>query len=161
MLAAVVRVWVPEGDDDVMPRRLTDDEIGSLLTGDSLLRLATIDSRGYPCVTPLWFVWDGEAIYATSKRTAPHLTRLAADPRAGLLIDWEAPERLDGERPNRQYRAVADAELSPDDAGTITREITRKYLRGPAEDAMTRRRASHERMVIRLVPREVVAVASV
>lgn len=128
---------MPYGNDGVMPRTLTDDEIGGLLTGDSLLRLATMDPNGYPHLTPLWFVWDGRAIYATSRKEAPHVTRLAADPRAGLLIDWEAAARIDGERPSRQFRAVADAELHADESGNVTREITRRYLVGRGQSAVT------------------------
>lgn len=144
-----------------MPRRLSGAEVDDLLTGDSLLRLATLASDGYPHLTPLWFLWDGQAIYATSKRGAPHLTRLAADRRVGLLIDTEGAERVDGERPNRQFRAIADAELSTDAGGSITGEITRKYVLGPSQEEMTRHRQSHDRVAIRLVPREVVVIASV
>jgi hypothetical protein len=61
-----------------------------------------------PQVTPLWFVWEDRAFHLTSFPDRHHLRRLESNPRAGLCIDVEEPERDDGERPNRQVRA-ADA----------------------------------------------------
>lgn len=72
-----------------------------------------------------------------------------------------SPARSDGERPNQQFRAVADAELSPDYGGRMTNQITLKYLSGGARPAQAHQRTRHERTLIRLVPRDVVAVASV
>jgi hypothetical protein len=96
----------------------------------------------------------------TSIVDRPHLRRLAGDRRAGLCVDVEAPEREDGQRPNRQVRAIGDAELFPDDRGTWTRRITGKYLAGPAGGEHAARRAADPRLVIRLRPRRLIAVAS-
>lgn len=144
-----------------MARQLTQHEIAELLCSDSVLYLATIDHHGYPHITPLWFLWDGEAIFATSKIGAPHLDRLAANPRVGLLVDQEDAERPDGERPNRQFRAVADAEVVSDSGGHWTAEITRKYIRGDGRDTRAQLRAAQQRMALKLVPRQVVALSSV
>ena len=143
------------------PRKLADDEIEELLTLELLARLGTLDSRGNPHVTPLWFVWADGAFYLTSISDRPHLRRLAANPRAGICVDVEEPERDDGQHANRQVRAVGLAELSSDRGGLWTARITEKYVRGPAACAMRASRVADQRVVICLRPNRVVAVASV
>lgn len=86
--------------------------------------------------------------------------RLRANP-AAACIDIEEPERPDGERPNRQVRAVGEADLISDPDGYRTRRITEKYLSGPGREGMIERRTAAPRIAIRLVPGELLAVASV
>lgn len=143
------------------PRRLDPTEIESLLALDVPARLATLDHDGFPHITPLWFVWHDGAFYMTSINDRPHLKRLAANRRAGLLVDVEDPERADGQRPNRQLRAIGNANLFPDNRAAWTTRITEKYLRGPAAAASVNARAADERIVICLRPTRLVAVASV
>jgi hypothetical protein len=58
-------------------------------------------------------------------------------------------------------RAVGDAELFPDSDGEWTRRTTLKYVQGPAGAQRAAERAAEERIVIRLRPAHIVAVASV
>ena len=143
------------------PRRLEPGEIEALLALDVPARLATVDADGFPHVTPLWFVWKDAAFFMTSIADRPHLQRLSHNPRAGLGIDVEDPERADGQRPNRQVRAIGTTELFTDQAAEWTSRITEKYVRGPAATAMIAARAADDRIVIRLRPSKLVAVASV
>ena len=87
--------------------------------------------------------------------------RLADNPRAGLLIDTEDTERDDGQRPNRQVRAIGEAEVFPDGGGRWTSRLTEKYIRGPGAAASIASRVADERVVVCLRPARVVAVASV
>jgi nitroimidazol reductase NimA-like FMN-containing flavoprotein (pyridoxamine 5'-phosphate oxidase superfamily) len=143
------------------PRRLDAREIEALLEFHVPAHLATLDANGFPHVTPLWFIWDHDAFYLTSIVDRPHLRRLAADPRAGIGIDVEDRERVDGQRPNRQVRAIGNAKLFPDDDAAWTTRITRKYLQGPAAAASVAARAADQRITICLRPTRLVAVASV
>jgi len=143
------------------PRPLVPQEIEELLALDVPARLATLDRDGFPHVTPLWFVWADGAFYMTSIADRPHLRRLAANPRAGVLVDTEDGERDDGQRPNRQVRAIGEAEVFPDGGARWTSRITQKYVRGPSAAASIASRAADERVVVRLRPARVVAVASV
>jgi len=143
------------------PRPLSAEEIDALLTADVPARLATLDRQGFPHVTPLWFIWDGGAFYLTSFPDRPHVRRLERDPRAGICVDVEEPERDNGERPNQQVRAVGTAKLFTDDGGLWTRRITRKYVTGARADERAEQRAAQPRTVIRLAPARLVAVASV
>jgi nitroimidazol reductase NimA-like FMN-containing flavoprotein (pyridoxamine 5'-phosphate oxidase superfamily) len=143
------------------PRRLQASEIEKLLRLAVPARLATLDEDGFPHVTPLWFVWEDGAFWMTSIADRPHLRRLSNNPRAGLCVDVEDPERADGQRPNRQVRAVGTAELFADKRAQRTTQITRKYICGPAADENVAVRAADERIVISLRPTKFVAVASI
>ena len=143
------------------PRELAAAEIETLLELDVPARLATLDRHGFPHVTPLWFLWHDGGFYMTSIADRPHLSRLSRNPRAGLCIDTEDAERDDGERPNRQVRAIGEAGLFPDRGGEWTARITEKYVRGPLGRTRMRARTADERVVVCLRPARLVAVASV
>lgn len=143
------------------PRPLGTEEIDSLLESDVPAQLATLDGDGFPHVTPLWFVWANGAFYMTSIEDRPHIRRLTRDPRAGVCVNVEDPERHDGQRPNRQVRAIGAAELLPDQLAAWTTRITQKYVRGPAASELIAARGEDRRIVICLRPRRLVAVASV
>ena len=144
----------------VRPRHLEATEIGELLNADLVAHLATVDAAGWPHTTPIWFLWDGDAFLLSARPHRPHVRRLRRDPRATICVDDEAPERPDGERPNRQVRASGAVEIFDDVDGAVARSITAKYLHGPAAAAQADRRAAEARVVLRLVPDELVAVAS-
>jgi nitroimidazol reductase NimA-like FMN-containing flavoprotein (pyridoxamine 5'-phosphate oxidase superfamily) len=143
------------------PRRLDAREVDALLALDVPAHLATLDSHGFPHITPLWFIWDDGAFYMTSIVDRPHLRRLATNPRAGIGIDVEDPERDSGQRPNRQVRAIGTAQLFPDDNAAWTTRITQKYVQGPAAAASIASRAADARIAICLRPTRLVALASV
>ncbi|WP_036503414.1 MULTISPECIES: pyridoxamine 5'-phosphate oxidase family protein [Nocardia] len=140
-------------------RRLDELEVEDLLFSDTVARLATIDSHGYPHVTPIWFLWVDGVFYLTSYAGRPHLDRIVRNPRVGLVIDVEAALRPDGERPNKQVRVIGDATVSPDRGSVWTARIRTKYV-----DAVTlaaQHAAHRERALITVVPRTITAVASI
>lgn len=144
-----------------MPRPLTDDETATLLASDTVARLATIDSSGYPHVTPLWFLWADNVFYLASDAGRPHLARLDAQPRTGLVIDTEAGERADGQRPNQQVRVTGDASLSPDPDGQWTKRIWSKYLPGRTACESDAHLRNRHRVLITVTPRQIITLASV
>ncbi|MET8876774.1 pyridoxamine 5'-phosphate oxidase family protein [Nocardia sp. NPDC004604] len=136
-------------------RTLRPAEIAGLLASDIVAHLATIDAAGYPHVTPIWFLWDQHAFRLTSWAGRPHLRRIRANPRVGLVIDREIGRRADGQRPNRQVRIIGDAELTIDPDGVWTQRIWEKYG-GSALDQQDR-----ARVLITITPDQFVAIASV
>ncbi len=112
-----------------MVRTLESHEITELLNRDAVARLATVDADGYPHVTPIWFIWVDGAFYLTSYTGRPHLRRIHANPRVGLVIDVEDELRTDGERPNQQVRVTGDATISTDTDDLWTTRIRNKYTR--------------------------------
>ena len=123
-----------------------------LLGLDVPAHLGTLDPDGFPRITPIWFLWDGEAFLMTSHTRYPQVRNLQRDPRATICIDTESATSVDGIRPNRQIRARGLAEVVPDADGDVTRAITLKYLRGPDGPPRAEIRAAHDRMVLRLTP---------
>jgi nitroimidazol reductase NimA-like FMN-containing flavoprotein (pyridoxamine 5'-phosphate oxidase superfamily) len=144
-----------------VPRPLEAHEVEALLALAIPIHLATIDANGVPHITPLWFEWADAAFWMTSLQHQPHVRRLQANRVAAVCLDIEQPERADGERPNQQVRASGSVELLADADGVRTARITAKYLSGPGRDAMIGRRTSRPRIVVRLVPDEILAIASV
>lgn len=145
-----------------MPRRLTPAEVNELLTSDHVARLATIDEDGYPHVTPLWFVFEDGSFHLTSDSDRPHVARIRANPKVGLVIDTEAAMRPDGERPNRQVRITGEAVLTPDDNGAWTARIWAKYQSGPTNHAsVAERLQDRHRTLISIRPSHRTALASV
>jgi nitroimidazol reductase NimA-like FMN-containing flavoprotein (pyridoxamine 5'-phosphate oxidase superfamily) len=143
-------------------RRLLNGEIADLLAYDSVARLATLDADGYPHVTPLWFVWNDATFYLASDAGRPHLARIRSNPKVGLVIDVEAPERPDRERPNRQVRAIGDATVTPDSDGVWTMRIWAKYRHDELDAAtIAKRLRGRQRVLISLRPHHLVAVASI
>jgi PPOX class probable F420-dependent enzyme len=137
------------------PRALTATEVGELLARDVVAHLATVDGDGFPHVTPIWFLWDGDAFVLSCRPDRRHVARLRADPKASIVVDDEGSERPDGERPNRQVRATGRATVDDDVDGAGTTAIRQKYLRSWSG------RPVGPRVLIRLVPATFVAVASV
>ncbi|MFD6156526.1 pyridoxamine 5'-phosphate oxidase family protein [Nocardia sp. NPDC060256] len=142
-------------------RPLDAPERGELLTMDVVAHLATIDSDGYPHVTPIWFVWEGGSFYLTSDPGRPHLSRIMRNPKVGLVIDVEAALRADGERPNKQVRVIGDATVSLDPDGIWTQRIRAKYIDGSIAPDAVERPPDRERKLITVTPRKITTVASI
>ena len=86
-----------------------------------LLDLATITPGGFPHVTPVWYIWDGEHFIISTTRTRKKARNLAKNPNAGFSI---APEDL-------SYKAVVGygtVEMEPDPDGELIRELCFRYL---------------------------------
>jgi nitroimidazol reductase NimA-like FMN-containing flavoprotein (pyridoxamine 5'-phosphate oxidase superfamily) len=110
-------------------RPLTPREVAELLSLDLTARLATVDDQGFPHVTPLWFIFESGQLILSSFEDRPHLARIRANPKVGLVIDDEAPLRADGQRPNRQVRIIGTAVLSSDVQNEASLKIASRYLR--------------------------------
>jgi nitroimidazol reductase NimA-like FMN-containing flavoprotein (pyridoxamine 5'-phosphate oxidase superfamily) len=137
-------------------------EIHELLRGDHIARLATIDAAGFPHVTPLRFLWEHEVFHLARDTGRPHLTRIQANPRVGLVIDIQNPERGDGERPNRQVRVVGNAELHHDTDGAWSRRSWAKYMSGQPDPAtLSRRLEGRDRTLILIRPNRLIGAASI
>lgn len=154
--------WLGEGVDlpAGAPRALTATAAGELLAADLVARLATVDADGFPHVTPVWFAWDGDVFLVSSLARRPHVARLLANPKVGLVVDDEGAERPDGERPNRQVRVVGTAAVEPDPGGAVARLVAERYVVGPGAAALHARRARQDRVAIRITPTGWVQVAS-
>jgi len=71
---------------------MSKPELDDFLAGERTCRVATMSPLG-PHVTPLWYVWDGRALWLTSVVRSQRWTDLRRDPRVAIVVD--AGERYD------------------------------------------------------------------
>lgn len=139
---------------------LNADAVRAVLEADVPAHLGTVDTAGFPHVTPVWFLWSDGAFYLSSLAHRPHVARLRADPRAFVVVDLEEHQAVEGVRPNWQVKGLGMAEVQVDVGNGWTAHISQKYLPGPDAQPVREGRAHQERVVIRLEPRELVAVGT-
>ena len=61
-------------------------ELTSFLAEQRTCRFATVGPDG-PHVAPVWFVWDGRALWVYSLTRSQRWANLARDPRAAVVVD--------------------------------------------------------------------------
>jgi PPOX class probable F420-dependent enzyme len=69
-------------------------EVDDFLRGEHTCRVATVGGDGQPHVAPLWFVWDGSALWLNSIVRSQRWADLDRDPRIAVVVDagtefWE------------------------------------------------------------------------
>ncbi|MFC1401604.1 MULTISPECIES: pyridoxamine 5'-phosphate oxidase family protein [Streptacidiphilus] len=63
------------------------DQRDAFLRGQRTCRVATVSADGRPHVTPLWFVWDGSALWLYSITRSRRWGELERDPRVAVVVD--------------------------------------------------------------------------
>jgi hypothetical protein len=66
---------------------MTAPEVDEFLAAERTCRVATAGKDGRPHVAPLWFVWDGTALWLSSVVRSQRWTDLMRDPRVAVVID--------------------------------------------------------------------------
>jgi hypothetical protein len=65
---------------------MSKEELDEFLTSERTCRVATSSPDG-PHNTPLWFIWDGEAMWFTSLVRSQRWTDMERDPRVAVVVD--------------------------------------------------------------------------
>jgi len=66
---------------------MSEEERDGFLAEERTCRVATVGGDGAPHVTPLWFVWDGDALWLTSIVRSQRWADLERDGRVSVVID--------------------------------------------------------------------------
>lgn len=66
---------------------MTDAERDAFLREQPVCRVATVGVAGEPHVSPLWFVWDGAALWLNSLNRSRRWRDLVGDPRVSVVVD--------------------------------------------------------------------------
>lgn len=90
-----------------MPKLTADERDAFLNERGVLMRIAVVREDGSPLVTPIWFLYEDDAIYFTPRDKSEWFNCLRRDPRVALCID-EQP------LPYRKVLAEGTAELVHD-----------------------------------------------
>ncbi|MEV0708477.1 pyridoxamine 5'-phosphate oxidase family protein [Nocardia aurea] len=138
-------------------RPLRPAEIAELLADEVSAHLATVDESGYPHVTPVRFVWDGDCFRLTDVADRPHLRRMRSDPRVGFVVHREPGARNGGGHVSREIRVTGQARLTDDIGGSWTSRIREKYARASGGDGRCEETA--DRVLVTITPSRFCAVA--
>jgi len=65
---------------------MTSEELDSFLGEQRTCRVATVGPGG-PHVSPVWFVWDGQALWVYSLIRSQRWANLSRDPRVAVVAD--------------------------------------------------------------------------
>ena len=66
---------------------MSDEERDAFLSEERTCRVATVGADGAPHVTPLWFAWDGSALWLTSIVRSQRWTDIERDGRISVVVD--------------------------------------------------------------------------
>ena len=66
---------------------MSKDELDDFLAEQRMCRLGSVDGDGAPHVSPLWFVWDGSALWLHSIVKSQRWVNLMRDPRVSVAVD--------------------------------------------------------------------------
>ena len=66
--------------------RMTDAERDRFLEKPRYGILSLLREDGFPVSVPVWFEWTGDVVRIFASATSPKIRRLAADPRASVLV---------------------------------------------------------------------------
>src|SRR5215469_5294417 len=74
---------------------MTPEELDAFLGEQRTCRLATTGPEG-PHVAPVWFVWDGQAVWTSSLVRSQRWANIARDPRVAVVVDGHHYHELRG-----------------------------------------------------------------
>ena len=133
-----------------MPRMKPDD-VTTFLAEPHVAVLATLRRNGPPYTVPIWFHWDGTAVWLTGTYERVWCKQLFHDRRASLCIEAMTPAAghvgIDG--------TVEICRLPEFDIWPISRQLVDKYVgqRGADQaDAFFANMLTEHRLLFRLVP---------
>ena len=66
---------------------MSDAEVDAFLRQARVCRVATASLDGEPHVSPLWFAWDGEALWLYSLTRSLRHAQLLRNPRVAVVVD--------------------------------------------------------------------------
>jgi hypothetical protein len=115
------------------------------------LRLATLTSRGWPEVTSLWFVRDGDELLCATQRDAGVARALRRDPRCSFEV-------AGGNPPYFGVRGQATARVDSAGAGDVLARLISRYV-GDTQSGLARWLLSRvdDEVVLRLTPLRIVS----
>lgn len=116
---------------------MTADELDSFLRAQRTCRVATVGRGGAPHVSPLWYVWDGGAVWLNSLVRSQRFTDLRGDPRVAIVIDaGETYAELHGAEMTGRAEIVGDVPRRGDDHAELVDPealFAAKYHQGDME----------------------------
>ena len=113
---------------------MTSEELDHFLRTERMCRVATVDVDGRPHISPLWFVWDGSALWLNSIVRSQRWVNVERNPNVSVAIDaGEGYGELRGAELIGQVERVGDVPrtASPDEVLAMPERLFgEKYSNG-------------------------------
>jgi PPOX class probable F420-dependent enzyme len=90
------------------------------LLDSQVATLATIDDEGFPQLTEVWFLYDGDEVKVSINTSRAKLRNLEQRPQCSLLV-------LDLQNPYRYLELRGRARLEPDSDRSFAARVGEKY----------------------------------
>ena len=129
---------------------LGPDALADLFARPVVGRLATLDVDGYPAIAPIWFEWDGTAIWIVARARSRYVEDIRRDARVALSV-------VDPDDPNvrAHVRGRAEVVVGPGPLAGETLQRARRLAEryeGAAGLAYIETSRAWARCLIRIVP---------
>lgn len=137
-------------------KEMSPEEVRAFLaSGTRTAKLATVRADGRPHVAPVWFALDGDDVVFMTWHESVKGRSLLRDGRTTLIVDDETfPYSF------VMIEGTATASTGEDDRRQWSRRIAERYVPSDLVDEYARRNAVEGELVVRVVPRRVVARAA-
>jgi hypothetical protein len=110
------------------------------------IRIACLNTRGYPITMSMWYVYLQERIYCATKKNSKIIAFLSKNPKCGFEVATDLP-------PYRGVRGWGSARLDEVMGGEILDILIRKYLRDQESTlANFLRKRNKNEIAIEIVP---------
>ncbi len=103
--------------------RMTPDEIDTILGTPLIAFIATVKADGTPHVTPVWYLYDGEAVQVAASVDSVKVRNVRSNPRASLSI-------LDPDDHSRWVQVNGPVTLTKDGVSGVVRAMWKSYAPG-------------------------------
>jgi len=141
---------------------LADEEVNEFLASPALARLACLKPDGSPYVIPVWYQWDGEAIWFVGRQKSRWCKHIQNDPRVSVVIDTEhsaadASGKGGFEIPKVFLEGRAEIVEEPNVGGKwveVAEEMSYRYL-GPNGPSYLTSTMQQPRWLIRMKPTKI------
>lgn len=124
---------------------MTPAEIDEYLDRPLMARLAAVGRDGYPAVYPVWFIYEGGEIIASTMKGAPKTKKIEANPKVGFTVDSFGLDETKG------VIIRGTAVIIEDDDKETSKKILLKYL-GSEDDPVYQRTIEMPRVLIKIKP---------
>ena len=143
---------------------MTQAEIDKFLAEKLVARVATLRRNGGIHITPLWYSWDGSALWLILGKKRQHVSNLRSNPTISVVIDKDVRPQEGNLKPGAQAVMLRGrAQLFTDDKTQVeaTTTILTRYL-GPKgrdylEASLQDGSPGKNRVIVKLKPDKIVA----
>jgi len=137
---------------------LRREQMDQFLGGNALARLSTLKPDGAPYVVPVWYQWDGDALWFVGRERSAWCRHIANDPRVAVVIDSEHSDPDESgnsvEIPKVMMEGLAEVVETPNVGGKwvqVAEEMSYRYL-GPNGPTYLTSTIQQPRWLIKMTP---------